>query len=91
MAKNKTEEHGSNMPTKEIAEFAEQQKKAAWAKQVRDVLQLIDLENITTKSYTTYNKESLRTYLKNPLSDHLVHALSQKAALGNKQKTKSKQ
>lgn len=69
MATNKTEEHGSNKPIKEVAEFAEQQKKAAWAKQVRDALQLIDLENITTKSYTTYNKESLRTYLKNPLSD----------------------
>ena len=69
MATNKIEEHGGNKPMKEIAEFAEQQKKAAWAKQVKDTLQLIDLENITTKSYTTYNKESLRSYLKNPLSD----------------------
>ena len=69
MATNKIEEHGSNKPMKEISEFAEQQKKAAWAKQVKDTLQLIDLENITTKSYTTYNKESLRSYLKNPLSD----------------------
>lgn len=69
MATNKIEEHGSNKPMKEIAELTEQQKKAAWAKQVKDTLQLIDLENITTKSYTTYNKESLRSYLKNPLSD----------------------
>ena len=69
MATNKIEDHGSNKPMKEIAELTEQQKKAAWAKQVKDTLQLIDLENITTKSYTTYNKESLRSYLKNPLSD----------------------
>lgn len=69
MATRKTEEHGSNKPISEVAEFTEQQKKAAWAKQVRDALQLVDLSNLTTKSYTTYNKDSLRTYLKNPLSD----------------------
>ena len=62
-------EHGTNKSIKEMSEFAEREKRAAWAKQVSDALQLIDLENITTKSYTTYNKESLRNYLKNPLSD----------------------
>ena len=66
---NSSVEHGTNKSIKEISEFAEREKRAAWAKQVSDALQLIDLENITTKSYTTYNKESLRTYLKNPLSD----------------------
>lgn len=62
-------EHGTNKSIQEISEFAEREKRAAWAKQMKDALQLIDLENITSKSYTTYNKESLRTYLKNPLSD----------------------
>ena len=56
--------------TKEIAEFAEKEKKAAWAKQVSDALRLVDLENLPNKTYTVYNKESLRTYLKNPLSDN---------------------
>jgi hypothetical protein len=56
--------------TKEIAEFSEKEKKAAWAKQVSDALRLVDLENLPNKTYTVYNKESLRTYLKNPLSDN---------------------
>ena len=51
MATNKIEEHGGNKPMKEIAEFAEHQKKAAWAKQVKDTLQLIDLEYIYKKLY----------------------------------------
>ncbi len=55
--------------TKTPAEFAKEQQKAAWAKQVSDALQLLDLTNIPSKSYTTYSKESLRSYLKNPLSD----------------------
>lgn len=69
MATKEIEEHKNNKPISEVAEFAEQHKKAAWAKQVVDALKLVDLENLTTKSYTTYNKDSLRTYLKNPLSD----------------------
>ena len=62
-------EHGTNKSIKEIKEFTQEQQKAAWAKQVQDALQLIDLENIPSKTYTTYSKESLRNYLKNPLSD----------------------
>ena len=54
---------------KEVADSAEKQKKESFAKQVQAALQLLDLTNIPTKSYTVYNKESLRTYLKNPLSD----------------------
>ena len=44
-------------------------KKEVYAKAAKDALQLLDLENIPSKTYTVYNKESLRTYLKNPLSD----------------------
>ena len=62
-------EHGTNKSIKEIKEFTQEQQKAAWAKNVEKALQLIDLENIQTKTYTAYNKESLRNYLKNPLSD----------------------
>ena len=64
-----TNEHGSNKSMKEVAEFADKQKKLAWAEQLKNTLKLMDLENITTKSYTVYSKESLRSYLKNPLSD----------------------
>lgn len=62
-------EHGTTKSVKEIKDFTQEQQKAAWAKQVQDALQLIDLENIQTKTYQTYSKESLRNYLKNPLSD----------------------
>lgn len=62
-------EHGVSKSVKDIKEFTQEQQKAAWAKQVQDALQLVDLENIPSKTYTTYSKESLRNYLKNPLSD----------------------
>jgi hypothetical protein len=67
--KTSSVEHGSNKSAAEIKQFTQEQQKATWAKQVSDALRLIDLENITNKSYTTYSKESLRTYLRNPLSD----------------------
>lgn len=40
-----------------------------FVKMAGDALRLIDLQNQTTKSYTVYNKDKLRTALKNPLSD----------------------
>lgn len=67
--KTSSTEHGTKKSVKEVEQFTKEQQKAAWAKQVQDALQLIDLENIPTKTYTTYSKESLRNYLKNPLSD----------------------
>ena len=63
-------EHGTSRSVKEIQEFTEQQqKREAYAKTASDALQLLDLENIPSKTYTIYNKESLRNYLRNPLSD----------------------
>lgn len=63
-------EHGTSRSVKEIKEFTEQQqKREAYAKTASDALQLLDLENIPSKTYTIYNKESLRNYLRNPLSD----------------------
>ena len=46
-----TKKNDPNKSMQEVAEFAERQKKVAWAKQVQSVLQLIDVENITTKSF----------------------------------------
>ena len=62
--------HGNGKTMAETAEFAEKQRKLAWAQTVKNALQLIDLENIPSKTYTVYSKDSLRTYLKNPLSDN---------------------
>ena len=70
MATEKNKNHGETKSMEELAQFTEQQKKLAWAQQLKNALQLIDLENIPSKTYTVYNKESLRTYLRNPLSDN---------------------
>lgn len=67
--KTSSVEHGVTKSVEEIKQFTQEQQKATWAKQVSDALKLIDLENIPSKTYTVYSKESLRTYLRNPLSD----------------------
>ena len=46
----------------------EERNRAAFAA-VKDVLPLIDLTQTRSVSYTTYSRESLRTYLKNPASE----------------------
>lgn len=46
----------------------EERNKAAFAA-VKDALALIDLTSNTSKSYTTYSRESLRSYLQNPASE----------------------
>lgn len=63
-------EHGSKYTAKEIAEFSARQSRIEqYKKAAKDALQLLDLQNPTNKTYTIYSKESLRSYLKNPLSD----------------------
>lgn len=63
-------EHGTVHSTKEIADFTAQQQQIEQFKQAaKAALQLLDLQNLPTKTYTVYSKESLRTYLKNPLTD----------------------
>lgn len=70
MAKDVIIEHGSDHTTKEIAEFSARQARIEqYKKAASDALQLLDLQNPTNKTYTVYSKESLRSYLKNPLSD----------------------
>lgn len=46
----------------------EERNRAAFAA-VKDVLPLIDLTQTRSVSYTTYSRDSLRTYLKNPASE----------------------
>ncbi|MCD8377876.1 MAG: hypothetical protein LUB59_03715 [Candidatus Gastranaerophilales bacterium] len=46
----------------------EEKNRAAFAS-VKDALSLIDLTSTKSYSYTTYSKENLRTYLKNPSSE----------------------
>jgi hypothetical protein len=49
--------------------FAEQLEKIRqYAKSLDDVLQLSDLTNSTTKSWTVFSKDTLRSYLQNPYS-----------------------
>ena len=63
-------EHGTAHSTKEIADFTAKQQQIEQFKQAaKAALQLLDLQNIPSKTYTVYSKDSLRTYLKNPLSD----------------------
>lgn len=53
----------------EIATFTSEQRMKEYVKAAKDAIQLLDLTNPPTKSYTVYSKSSLRTYLKNPLTD----------------------
>ena len=47
----------------------EEKNRAAFAA-VKDTLSLIDLTQNKSSSYTTYSRESLRSYLKNPASEN---------------------
>lgn len=68
--KQNNENVGNQLSPQEIAEFtAKQQRIEMYAKAAHDALQLVDLQNPPTKTYTVYSKESLRGYLRNPLSD----------------------
>lgn len=55
---------------KERIEFLrrDERNKAAYAA-VKDAMQLIDLTSNTSKSYSTYSRETLRSYLQNPASE----------------------
>lgn len=76
MPNKKSTKNGQNKTPKEIKEFTDKKRieqqaeeMATFAKQLSSQLSLLDLTNPQTKSYQVYSKESLRTYLKNPLSD----------------------
>ena len=60
----------NQLTDKERVEFLrrDERNKAAYAA-VKDALGLIDLTQSKSVSYTTYSRESLRNYLKNPASE----------------------
>jgi hypothetical protein len=64
-----------NMEQLKFTENLEQVKQ--YAKAVEDVLQLVDLTSNSTKTWTVFNKETLRSYLQNP------YAASSQASLRN--------
>lgn len=65
-----TVSHGTEHSIKEIADFTAKQQQIEQFKQAANAaLQLLDLQNPPSKTYTVYSKDSLRTYLKNPLTD----------------------
>lgn len=61
------------METKEQIEKLQEEEKRTQIKQfateLRNVLQLFNPEKIPTRTTTTYNRETLRTYLRNPATD----------------------
>jgi hypothetical protein len=50
-------------------EKEEQEKIQAFAEKLKNILQLFDPEKIPTRNTSTYNRETLRTYLRNPATD----------------------
>ena len=60
------------METKDRIKHFEQEeleKRKAFAAQLKEVLQLFNPEKIPTRNTSTYSRETLRTYLKNPATD----------------------
>lgn len=55
----------------QIEHFKEEERKKAleFAKELKNILQLFDPEKIPVKNTSTYSRETLRTYLKNPATD----------------------
>lgn len=47
----------------------EQKRKVAFAESLKNALQLFDPEKIPTRTTSTYSRENLRTYLRNPATD----------------------
>ena len=47
----------------------ERQRMAAFAAELKNVLQLFDPEKIPNRTTSVYNRENLRTYLRNPATD----------------------
>lgn len=54
--------------TKDIKNIADFEQLKQFAKSYDDIFKLVDLESSATKTWTVFNKESLRSYLQNPYS-----------------------
>ena len=68
-----TKEKNSKLPTKEqIAKLQEDERRQQikqFATELKNVLQLFNPEKIPNKTTTTYSRETLRTYLRNPATE----------------------
>ena len=64
-SKNMTKQNSENLKFTENLENVKQ-----YAAAIDDVLQLVDLTNTTTKTWTVFNKDTLRTYLQTPYSSN---------------------
>ena len=68
-----TKENKSTMPTKEqIAKLQEDERRQQikqFATELKGVLQLFNPEKIPNRTTTTYSRETLRTYLRNPATE----------------------
>ena len=67
-SKNMTKQNSENLKFTENLENVKQ-----YAAAIDDVLQLVDLTNTTTKTWTVFNKDTLRTYLQTPYSPLCFH------------------
>ena len=54
--------------TKDLKDITNIEQFKQFAKSYDEIFQLVDLESNSTKSWTVFNKESLRSYLQNPYS-----------------------
>lgn len=71
MAENKlTKEEKENLQFTEQLENMKQ-----YAKAVADILKLVDLTSSTTKTWTVFSKDNLRSYLQNPYSSSSQNSL----------------
>ena len=65
-----------NKLTKENLQFTEQiENMKQYAKAVDDILKLVDLTSSTTKTWTVFSKDNLRSYLQNPYSSSSQNSL----------------
>ena len=56
--------------TQDIKDIANMEQLKQFAKSYDDIFKLVDLESSTAKTWTVFNKESLRSYLQNPYSSN---------------------
>ena len=75
MPKNNISNDGTKVPSEKMSvaelrqKFAEYQEKVAKYEAVKVAMQLVDLTKTETRTFQTFSKERLRTYMRNPLSN----------------------
>jgi hypothetical protein len=56
--------------TKDLKDVTDIEQLKQFAKSYEEIFKLVDLESSTTKTWTVFNKDSLRSYLQNPYSSN---------------------